>query len=163
MFFYKVIFHINCILKKILLKIIYGKKIEFYKNVQFRRRFNVAIENNGRLIIGNNTFFNNDCSINVMNELTIGNNCLFGENVKIYDHNHIFKNENQLIRSQGYKSDKIRIGNNCWICSNVIILKGVTIGDNCVIGAGCIIKEDVDNNCIVQNINNIEIEKVIKE
>ena len=45
MLLYKTIFHINAILKKFFLKLIYGKKISFGKKVTFRRRFNIFIEN----------------------------------------------------------------------------------------------------------------------
>lgn len=158
MLFYKAIFHIKSIIKKKLLKLIYGRKIKFGKHVSFRRRFNLFIDKKGLVNIGNNVFFNNDCSINAMEKIIIGDNTIFGENVKIYDHNHVFKNKDKLIKEQGFKTDKIEIGKNCWIGSNVIILKGVTIGDNCVIGAGCIINENIESNNIVRRklTNNIE-------
>lgn len=158
MLFYKAIFHIKSIIKKKLLKLIYGRKIKFGKHVSFRRRFNLFIDKKGLVNIGNNVFFNNDCSINAMEKIIIGDNTIFGENVKIYDHNHVFKNKDKLIKEQGFKTDKIEIGKNCWIGSNVIILKGVTIGDNCVIGAGCILKESIESNNIVRRnlANNIE-------
>lgn len=138
--------HVNCCLKKIFFKVIYGNRVKFGKNVQFRKRFNLAIENEGKVVIGDNTFFNNDCSINAMNEIEIGNNCLFGENVKIYDHNHVFKYKNVLIKNQGFKVGAIHIGNNCWLCSNVIILKDVQIGDNSVVGAGKLVKKNIEDN-----------------
>lgn len=58
------------------------------------------------------------------------------------------------IKEQGYSSEKIVIGNHCWIGSNAVILKGVHIGDNSVIGAGCIISTDVPKNTIVKVSNN---------
>ena len=83
-------------------------------------------------------FFNNYCSVCAQNEICIGDGTIFGENVKIYDHNHVYKDPSVLIKHQGYTSAPIHIGKHCWIGSNVTILKGVTIGDNCVIGAGCV-------------------------
>ncbi len=159
--FYKIIFHINAFLKKIFLKLIYGKKIFFGKKVTFRRRFNVFIENNARIEIGEKCFFNNDCSLNAQQEIKIGSYSIFGENVKIYDHNHVFKNKDKRIMEQGFKTEKIIIGNNGWIGSNVVILKGVTIGDNVVIGAGCIIKQDIPSHSIVTiPISQIKIEDI---
>ena len=52
---------------------------------------------------------------------------IFGENVKVYDHNHCYKDRTRLIKEQGYTSAPIHIGEHCWIGSNTIILKGVTI------------------------------------
>ena len=61
----------------------------------------------------------------------------------MYDHNHCYKDANLPIKYQGYTEAPIIIGKHCWIASNVVILKGVTIGDNCVIGAGCVVYKDV--------------------
>ena len=82
-----------------------------------------------------------------MNKITIGNNCLFGENVKIYDHDHIF-NRQTAINKQGFKCKEIKIGNNVWIGSNCTILKGVTIGDNSVIGAWTIVRSDIPSETV---------------
>lgn len=88
---------------------------------------------------------NNYCSINCLEKIEIGENTLFGESVKIYDHNHQYSSEK--IEHQA----PIKIGKNCWFGSNVIILKGVTIGDNVILGAGCVIHKDIPSNSIVIN------------
>ena len=59
-----------------------------------------------------------------------------------------------------HKSSPIKIGKKCWISSDVIILKGVSIGDNCVIGAGCIIKDDIPSKSIVTLQNNLKIRHI---
>lgn len=92
-----------------------------------------------------------------MNEITIGEGTIFGENVKIYDHNHCYKDTSIPIKAQGYTSVPIHIGRHCWIASNVTILKGVTIGDNCVIGAGCVVYKDVPEGCVVVNKQTLTI------
>ena len=51
----------------------------------------------------------------------------------------------------------IMVGKDCWIGSNVTILKGVRIGDNTVIGAGCLIRQDIPANSIVYNNGDILI------
>ena len=43
----------------------------------------------------------------------------------------------------------IKIGNNVWIGGNVILLGGISIGNNCVIGAGSLITKNIPDNCIV--------------
>lgn len=134
-----------------MIKLQYKDEIFIGKNLSFRKRLNIRIKNNSKLTIGNNVFFNNDCSLNCMNEIFIGNDCIFGEGVKLYDHNHKFKDRNTLIKDQGYRVDKIKIEDNCWVGSNVIILPGVNIGSNSVIGAGCTIYKDIPANSIVKN------------
>ena len=113
----------------------------------------------GGVKISDNVFFNNYCSVCALNEITIGEGTIFGENVKIYDHNHIYSNPDVLIKKQGYTSAPIHIGKHCWIGSNVTILKGVTIGDNSVIGAGCVIYKNVPANSIVVNKQELLIKK----
>lgn len=90
-----------------------------------------------------------------MNNIFIGDDCIFGENVKIYDHNHRFNVREKAIAEQGFKTAPIVIKNNCWIANDVVILKGVTIGENSVIGAGCIVSEDVPANSVLQISNEL--------
>lgn len=122
--------------------------IQINQGVNFAGTSKLLAFEDGKITIGKNTFFNRNCSINSLQEIRIGDNCLFGEDVKIYDHNHGFTNNNKIIREQGYKKAAITIGNNVWVGSGTIILKGVNIGDNAVIGAGCILKDDVASNTI---------------
>lgn len=150
-----------CYIKKIFLKVLYGKKFVIGSGVTWRHRFNLLIENDGYVKIGNRCFFNNDCSISSNYKVVIGDECLFGENVKIYDHNHRFANPNLSIKDQGFSNGEVKIGNHCWVCSNVVILKGASIGDNCVIGAGCVISGIVSDNKIVKQGDDYTIENII--
>lgn len=96
----------------------------------------------GKVEIKDGCFFNNNCSINSMTSITIGENTIFGENVKIYDHDHIFDESTGVNKSQ-FKCSPISIGKNCWIGSNVIILKGVDICDNVLIAAGSTVTHSI--------------------
>lgn len=145
----QVVRKISVLLRRIYYKLFCGR-IVIGKNLNFRRNFIINISGEGKVLIGDNVFFNNDVSLNSHEMITIGNNCIFGESVKIYDHNHKFSDPNVMISEQGYSCRSVYIGNNCWIGSGVIILAGVTIGDHVVIGAGCIINDDVESNTIVR-------------
>lgn len=161
MFVKKIIWHIKCVIKKIIFKILFFKKFKYGKHVNFRNGFNLIIDG-GTVIINDGCFFNNFCSINCLKKVEIGKNCIFGECVKIYDHNHNFKDLKKLFKNQGFSSSEIIIGENCWVCSNVIILKGAKIGNNCVIGANCIIDFEVPDNSIVKLENKNMIIKEIE-
>lgn len=150
MFWRGVIYVLHRELKRLLLKTAYANQLKIGKKVGFRKNVKFYFEKDAQVVIGDRCFFNNDCSINVQNELLIGDDTLFGEGVRIYDHNHVFSSIDVPIALQGFKSAPISIGSNCWICSNVIILKGAKIGNNCVIGAGCIISEAIPDNTIVK-------------
>lgn len=159
MIFRKIKYKIKKTIKLLLWKISYGKKMKIGENINFRDNFLIIIEENGKLEIGNNCFFNNNTTINVLENIKIGNDCIFGENVHIYDHNHRFSKKQKIIE-QGFKTDKIEIGNNCWIGTNVVILKGVKIGNNVVIGANCVIKENIEDNTVIQQNNILKKEKI---
>lgn len=59
----KIWFHIIATLKKIFYKIIYRNKLSTGKHTTWRRNFLIMIENEGKVSIGDNCFFNNDCTI----------------------------------------------------------------------------------------------------
>ena len=145
----KILWHLNAIIKICIYRLLFGNNISFPFSSTFRERFNLTISG-GKLTVGNNVFFNHDCSITVQGaDITIDTGTLFGENVKIYCHNHCYQNHSMPIKKQSYTSAPVHIGKHCWICSDVVILKGVTIGDNSVIGAGCIVYKDIPANTIV--------------
>lgn len=130
---------------------LYGKRLKVGK-ITFRERFNLVIGKNGAININTGVFFNHDCSLTSNGaSITIGEGTIFGEGVKIYDHNHCYKDTSRPIKEQGYISAPVVIGRHCWICSNVVILKGVTIGDNAVIGAGCVVYKDVPKGVVIIN------------
>lgn len=153
--------HIGLLFTKVKYKLCYGKKIVWGKDIYLRSNFKLIIENKGKVIIGNNCFFNNYCSITSLNSVKIGKDSIFGEGVKIYDHNHKFNNYNVKISEQGYNVGSVYVGNNCWIGSNAVLLKNAKIGDNCVIGAGCIISTTIPNNSIVTGNRNLKVTPII--
>lgn len=98
----------------------------------------------GKLTIGSHCFFNINASITCVDSISIGDNCKFGNNLVIVDHDHNFKSS-----EPEFVSAPITIGNNVWCGANVVILKGTTVGDNCVIAAGSVVKGVVPQNTIV--------------
>lgn len=129
------------------------KGITLGENFYCRRFCNFTVKSNAQFKVGNNVFFNNYCAITCIDSITIGDNTMFGEGVKIYDHNHgIIKEKGEVhYQKEQFTSAPISIGKNCWIASNVVILKGVTIGDNVVIGANCLIYKSIPSNSIVKS------------
>lgn len=145
----KIYWHLIAFVKIIFYKIIYCGKFKISLSSTFRERFNIFIEE-GTINIGNNVFFNHDCSITAAgSSVKIEDGTIFGEGVKIYCHNHIYNNFSKPIREQGYTVAPVNVGRHCWIGSNVIILKGVSIGDNSVIGAGCVIYKSIPANSVI--------------
>ena len=158
-----------CILTKI--TYLHKKNITIGKNVSYRSCFRLQAAGSGMISIGSNCFFNHGFGAYSFGSIKIGNDTIVGENVKIYDHNHTFSIKDRLIRESGYNVGKVEIGNNCWIGSNCLILKGAKIGDNCVIGGGSVIAGVIPSNSIVkrndaqiiENIRYSEVADIKKE
>jgi acetyltransferase-like isoleucine patch superfamily enzyme len=136
--------------------------IRIDKDVHFRKFCNVIVAGVGQLYIGNKVFFNNYCSVNCLGKIEIGENTLFGEGVKIYDHNHLYSlNSNVLdVNRDEFSIGFVSIGKNCWIGSNVVILKNVIIGDNVIIGANNLIYKSIPSNVIVKQKSDFVIENL---
>lgn len=114
------------------------------------RRFVSISSSGGEIVFGGNVFLNNYSSITCRGKIQIGNNTLIGESVKIYDHDHVFS-KHGLIKDQGYKVGSVVIGKNVWIGSNVTILRDTVIGDNSVVGAGCVLKGTYKSGSIIKS------------
>ena len=151
-FWIKTVFRFNTIFKKG--KIFYlgknarlltskGGKIILGNHSFISERTCFGAHNGGRIIVGENNYFSSNNNIVCLKEIVIGDNNLFGQNVIVIDHNHCYSNKNQLICKQGYNCQKIIIGSDCWFCANVVVCKGVTIGNHIVVGANSVVDSDL--------------------
>ena len=132
-------------------------KVTLGKNFKCRKNLSIWAINKGNLTIGNDVFINDNCFISAQKSINIGDNFLLGNNSTIVDNDHDYKNE---VRK--FVCEEINIGNNVWCGSNVTILKGVTIGDNCVIAAGTIVNKDIPKNSMVYQKKELVIKKIEK-
>ena len=96
--------------------------------------------------IGDFVFLNVLCNILDCNEVRIGNHVLLGPGVQIYTAAHLLQAED---RNQGLEEAKpITIEDNVWIGGSAILLPGVRIGQNAVVGAGAVVSRDIPANMI---------------
>ena len=86
-------------------------------------------------------------------EIVIEDNVLIGSGVHFYTNNHNFSNPNIPIIKQGYptpnSADGIRVEEGAWIGAGCIILPGVTIGKNAVVGGGAVVTRSVEAGVVV--------------
>lgn len=99
--------------------------------------------NGGKIKLGFNNFFNSNCKLVSVNEITVGDNNLFGPNVVIVDHKHNYTNPETLICKQGFSSAPVVLGSDIWICANVVIIQGVTIADHVIVSANSVVTRDL--------------------
>jgi acetyltransferase-like isoleucine patch superfamily enzyme len=98
----------------------------------------------GRLVIGDDVFINEGVVICAMLDVAIG------DHVKIGDHSTIHDSDFHAVSpDQGIRVAAVAIGRNAWLGRNVVILPGVTVGENAVIAAGAIVTSDVAANTLV--------------
>jgi maltose O-acetyltransferase len=96
--------------------------------------------------IGENVFFNFNCVILDVMEVTIGSRTLVGPNVQIYTATHPI---NHKERASGVEYAKpIVIGEDVWLGGSSVICPGVTIGDRTIIGAGSVVTKDIPADVI---------------
>lgn len=135
---------------EILKKLLGGIK----RNVWITPPFYVDYGNN--IYIGDNTEINMNCIFLDDNKISIGKNCLIAPNVQIYTAFHPKNVKDRLgeIKEDGsfefcktYTSP-VTIKDNVWIGGGVIIMPGVSIGNNVVIGAGSVVTKDIPDNKI---------------
>jgi maltose O-acetyltransferase len=99
------------------------------------------------LEIGERTLVNYGTSIAAMERVTIGANCQIGTHVMIMDNDfHRLEPDRRLERPP---SRPITIGDNVWIGGHSIVLPGVTIGRDSVVGAGSVVTRDVPPRTVV--------------
>lgn len=109
------------------------------------------------IFIGDKVVINMNCTFLDDNIITIGNHVLIAPNVQLYTATHPVAANERFVENWDENSGElffktkalpITIGNYVWIGGGAIILPGVTIGDNCVIGAGSVVTQSIPANGI---------------
>ena len=159
----KIRFYKNSLIKldrKSLLKIGYNPGIDGYgttsvimcKNSKWDNSNNtlvnlgssIVVHQNGALITNNNSI-NHSCCIKCKQFISLGFKTVLGRGTQIMDSDfHLFEIDGQKKNS----TSSVKIGNKVWIGTNCIILKGATIGDNCIVGAGTLVNKEIPNNSV---------------
>lgn len=112
-----------------------GKSEKAFINPPFYCDYGSHIE------VGKNFFANYNCTIIDVAKVAIGDNCQFAPNVAIYTAGHPVHPES---RNSLYEYGiEVTIGDNVWIGGNTVVLPGVHIGSNTVIGAGSVVTKDI--------------------
>lgn len=95
---------------------------------------------------GSNVYANFNLTLVDDTHIYVGDCTMFGPNVVLATAGHPLLPE---LREKGYQYNApIHIGKNCWFGAGVIVVPGITIGDNAVIGAGSIVTKDIPSNCV---------------
>ncbi len=114
---------------------LFGKSENAFVNPPFYCDYGTHIE------VGKNFFANYNCTILDVVKVTIGDNCQMAPNVAVYTAGHPL---HPASRNSMYEYGvEVSIGDHVWIGGNTVILPGVHIGSNVVIGAGSVVTKDI--------------------
>lgn len=120
-----------------------GKKIYIEPTFRIDYGYNVTV--------GDNFIANFGCIILDCAPVTIGKDVMFAPNVQLYPATHPISPKHRAMSGDCYYelAYPIKIGDNVWVGGNAIIMPGVVIGDNSIIGAGSVVTRDVPANVVV--------------
>lgn len=128
------------------------KKDELIKKILGKSGNNIRIEPNFycdygyNIFVGDNFYMNYNCVILDGAKVEFGDNVFIGPNCGFYTAGHPIEID---LRNKGLEYAKpIKVGDNVWFGGNVVVLPGVTIGNNVTIGAGSVVTKDIPDNSI---------------
>jgi len=103
----------------------------------------------GEVSIGAKTVIGQECTISAYQHVSIGRECIIADRVMLIDFDHGVTEVERPIRLQGIYKRDVRVGHNVWIGYGACILRGVSVGENSVIGTSSVVTGDVPDNAVV--------------
>ena len=106
----------------------------------------------GIVEIGAKTVMGQECTISAYRRVRIGEQCVIADRAMFIDFDHGIVEVERPIRAQGiYKRDVV-IGSNVWVGYGACFLRGVTVGDNSVVGTNAVVARDVPANAVIGGV-----------
>jgi acetyltransferase-like isoleucine patch superfamily enzyme len=106
----------------------------------------------GEVSIGAKTVIGQECTISAYQHVSIGRECIVADRVMLIDFDHGVVEVERPIRLQGIYKRDVRVGNNVWIGYGACVLRGVTVGDNSIVGTSAVVTRDVPDNAVVGGV-----------
>jgi maltose O-acetyltransferase len=112
----------------------------------------------GRLVVGEDCWFNAGCFIDLGAEVTIGNRVAFGQQVMLMTSTHVLTGPER--RSGPLEARPITIHDAAWVGARATILPGVTVAEGAVVAAGAMVTKDVPPHTVVAGVPAVVIRKL---
>jgi acetyltransferase-like isoleucine patch superfamily enzyme len=106
----------------------------------------------GHISIGAKSVLGQECTLSAYQNISIGRECIIADRVMLIDFDHGMVEVERPIREQGIYKRDVRVGHNVWVGYGACVLRGVTIGDNAVVGTSAVVAADVPENAIVGGV-----------
>ena len=143
-------------------KLYFNKKMVSFCKKKFKKFSNTAQFRAGayavgcsKIEIGDRVIIRPGCMLfgeseTLNSSIVIEDDVMMGSGVHIYIHNHKFERLDLPLIDQGFYPDKpVILRKGCWIGANVIILPGVEIGSNTVVGAGSVVTKSFQKGVVI--------------
>jgi acetyltransferase-like isoleucine patch superfamily enzyme len=106
----------------------------------------------GEVVIGAKSVLGQECTISAYQHVSIGRECIVADRVMLIDFDHGVVEVERPIRLQGIYKRDVRVGNNVWLGYGACVLRGVTVGDNSVIGTNAVVTKDLPANAVAAGV-----------
>jgi acetyltransferase-like isoleucine patch superfamily enzyme len=106
----------------------------------------------GEISIGAKSVLGQECTISAYQHVSIGRECIVADRAMLIDFDHGVVEVERPIREQGIYKRDVRVGHNVWMGYGACVLRGVTVGDNCVIGTNSVVTRDIPANAVVGGV-----------
>lgn len=106
----------------------------------------------GEVEIGAKTVMGQECTISAFQHVSIGRECILADRVMLIDFDHGVTEVDRPIRLQGIYKRDVRVGHNVWIGYGACLLRGVSVGENSVIGTNSVVTKKVPANAVVGGV-----------
>jgi acetyltransferase-like isoleucine patch superfamily enzyme len=106
----------------------------------------------GVVRIGAKTVIGQECTISAFQRVEIGRECIVADRAMFIDFDHGMVEVERPIRLQGIYKRDVRVGHNVWVGYGACFLRGVTVGDNSVVGTNAVVCKDVPANAVVGGV-----------
>ncbi|HEV3034703.1 MAG TPA: acyltransferase [Solirubrobacteraceae bacterium] len=103
----------------------------------------------GEVSVGAKTVIGQECTISAFQHVSIGRECIIADRVMLIDFDHGVTEVERPIRVQGIYKRDVRVGHNVWIGYGACILRGVSVGDNSIIGTSSVVTKQVPDNAVI--------------
>lgn len=106
----------------------------------------------GRVTIGAKSVLGQECTISAYQRIDIGRECIIADRVMLIDFDHGMVEVERPIRLQGIYKRNVHLGHNVWVGYGACVLRGVSIGDNAVVGTSSVVTHDVPANGVAGGV-----------
>jgi acetyltransferase-like isoleucine patch superfamily enzyme len=106
----------------------------------------------GTVSIGAKTVLGQECTISAYQRVSIGRECIVADRAMLIDFDHGVVEVERPIRLQGIYKRDVHVGHNVWLGYGACVLRGVSIGDNCVVGTNAVVTHDMPADAVVAGV-----------